>query len=224
MGKGSRIAAAVMAKLPRPGEVKTRLSPPLSADQAAALARALLDDSLAVLRATPGLAPAFAVAGDPAAAATIAGPGVAVVAQRGEGLADRITNAAADLLAEHAAVLLFGADTLGIGPDDLTRAATLLAAPGDRVVLGPSADGGYWLVGLKRAHAALFADMTWSHDGVLAMQLAACAHHGVPVAFTARRADCDAPEDLARAAIEGGPATRAWIAAWRSGATSRGRP
>jgi hypothetical protein len=207
------IAAAVMAKLPAPGQVKTRLVPPLSAEQAASLAGAMLADALAVLRAVPGVIPVFAVAGDRTRAAALAGPGITVLAQRGDGLSARIVHAAEDLLAEHAGVLLFGADTLGLAAEDLAHAARLLALPGDRVVLGPSTDGGYWLIGLKAAHGEMFDGMRWSHADVLADQLVACARHGVPVALAARRPDCDASDDLARAAVQGGPATRAWLAA-----------
>jgi glycosyltransferase A (GT-A) superfamily protein (DUF2064 family) len=191
-----------MAKLPRPGAVKTRLSPPLAAEQASDLAAALLADSLAALRAARAVRPAFAVAGDPAEATR---------------LAARMLNAAADLMLRHDGVLLFGADTLGLVPSDLDHAATLLALPGERVVLGPSEDGGFWLIGLKRARALLFEGMTWSHGDVLARQLENCARLGLPVAFAPRRADCDEPGDLARAAHEGGPAARAWLARWRAG-------
>ena len=217
MAPCSAITAAVMAKLPRPGAVKTRLSPPLAAEQASDLAAALLADSLAALRAARAVRPAFAVAGDPAEAARLAGPGIVVIAQRGEGLSARMLNAAADLMLRQDGVLLFGADTLGLVPSDLDHAARLLALPGERVVLGPSEDGGFWLIGLKRARALLFEGMTWSHGDVLARQLENCARLGLPVAFAPRRADCDEPGDLARAAHEGGPAARAWLARWRAG-------
>jgi hypothetical protein len=211
------IAAAVMAKLPVPGQVKTRLVPPLSPEQAAALAAAMLADALAVLRAVADVTPVFAVAGDPAQAASLAGPGIRVLAQRGEGLSERIVHAAHDLLADHEGVLLFGADTLGLTPDDLTNAAGLLALPGDRMVLGPSADGGYWLIGLKAARAELFDGIAWSTATVLAQQLVGCARAGVPVAFVAPRADCDGPQDLCHAARAGGSACRAFLAAYADG-------
>jgi rSAM/selenodomain-associated transferase 1 len=207
------IAAAVMAKLPTPGAAKTRLVPALGAEGAARLAAALLADALAALRGARAVAPAFAVAGDMAAAARLA-PGIAVLPQRGEDLSARMLNAAADLLGQgHDGVLLFGADTLGLAPADLDHAAALLAAPGDRLVLGPSADGGYWLVGMRRATGALFDGMAWSHRRVLADQLGVCARLGLPASFAATRTDCDAPEDLPAAARLGGPATRAWLAA-----------
>jgi hypothetical protein len=210
------IAAAVMAKLPQPGQVKTRLAASLGAEAAAGLAAALLADAFAVLRGARAIAPVFAVAGDAAAAARLAGPAIAVLPQRGEGLSARMLNAVADLRqAGHAGVLLFGADTLGLRAEDLDHAAALLAAPGQRAVLGPSADGGYWLIGLSRAEPKLFDGMAWSHKRVLADQLGVCARLGLPVSFAARRADCDTPEDLAPAARLGGPAVRAWLAAMR---------
>lgn len=205
------IAAAVMAKLPVAGQVKTRLSPPLAAEQAAGLARAFLDDAFAALRAS-ACHPVFAVAGEARAAAALAGPGIGILPQRGDGLSARMLAVAADLLATHPGVLLFGADTLGLAPALLDDAARLLALPGERLVLGPSADGGFWLIGLKRADAALFAGMRWSHESVLADQLKNCARLGIPVAFAPRLSDCDMPGDLPRAAREGGPAARAFLA------------
>lgn len=205
------IAAAVMAKLPQPGMAKTRLSPPLAPEQAAGLAAAFLHDAFAVLRDSR-CAPYFAVAGDSDEAARLAGPRIGILAQRGEDLSARMTNAAADLLAASTGVLLFGADTLGLSAALLDDAARLLALPGERVVLGPSADGGYWLIGLKRAAPALFDGMRWSHPGVLDDQLAACARLGLPVAFAPRLSDCDVAADLPRAARLGGPATRAFLA------------
>jgi rSAM/selenodomain-associated transferase 1 len=211
-----KLVAAVMAKQPVPGRVKTRLCPPLSPEQAAGLAAALLADALSVLAATPEVITAIAADGE-----ITPPPGFLRVAQRGDGLSARIPNAAADLLDGADGVLLFGADTLGLSPADLAHAAALLAAPGDRVVLGPSQDGGYWLIGLKAPHPELFQGMRWSHARVLDDQLAACARQGPPVAFTATRADCDGPEDLARAAAGGGLATRAMLAGLPRGATIR---
>ncbi|MCC7280883.1 MAG: TIGR04282 family arsenosugar biosynthesis glycosyltransferase [Acetobacteraceae bacterium] len=206
-----------MAKLPRPGAVKTRLSPPLSPAQAAGLAAALLRDSLACLAGARGIAHALAIAGDVGEAAVLAGPAIAVIAQRGDGLSARMLNAAADLLAGSEGVLLFGADTIGLCPADLEGAAVLLAVPGERIVLGPSEDGGFWLIGMKRANPLLFDGMRWSHPAVLPDLLAISARLGLPVGFAPRRADCDTPADLVRAAREGGPATRAFLAAWRGG-------
>jgi hypothetical protein len=199
-----------MAKLPQPGAVKTRLVPALGIDGAASLAAAFLADAFAVLRSARGVVPCFAVAGDPAAARALAGPGIAVIGQRGEDLAQRMRHAIADLgAAGHAGVLLFGADTLGLAAADLDAAAGLLAAPGERCVLGPSADGGFWLIGLRRVPPTLFDGMAWSHARVLADLLDRCAALRLPVAFVPRRADCDVPTDLAGAAIAGGPAVRA---------------
>lgn len=199
-----------MAKIPRAGSTKTRLCPPLLPDQAAQVAGALFADTLAVVRQVPNAAPCFAFAGGTdAEAQALAGPGVSLLPQHGESLSDRMPNAVAALLHAHRAVLLLGADTLGLRATDLVRAAALLAAPGDRAVLGPATDGGYWLLGLKHPHHAAFQGITWSTATVLEAQLAAFARHGVPVGFAATRSDADTWPDILRAREAGvlGPAT-----------------
>lgn len=187
-----------MAKLPRAGSTKTRLSPPLTPDQAAGVARALLRDSFVRLRGAEAGVPHFVYTGGSAQeAAALAGPGVARLEQHGEDLGARMANAAATLLATHRAVLILGADTLDMVPADLDAAAALLDAPGDRAVLGPATDGGYWLLGLKQPHHAAFAHMAWSTPRVLHDQLANFARMGVPVGFAATRTDLDTPDQLA---------------------------
>jgi uncharacterized protein len=192
------IALAVMAKLPRAGSTKTRLSPPLTPDQAAGVARALLRDSFARLRGVADARPHFVFTGGSAEeAAALAGPSVALLEQHGDDLGARMANAAADLLATHRAVLILGADTLDMEAADLDAAAALLDAPGDRAVLGPATDGGYWLLGLKQPHHAAFKGMAWSTPRVLRDQLESFARLGVPVGFAATRTDLDTPDQLA---------------------------
>lgn len=187
-----------MAKLPRAGSTKTRLSPPLTPDQAAGVARALLRDSFARLRGVAHGAVHYVFTGGTAQeAAALAGPGVALLEQHGDDLGARMANAAATLLARHSAVLILGADTLDMQAGDLDAAAALLDLPGDRAVLGPATDGGYWLLGLKRPHHKAFAGMTWSTPRVLHDQLEKFAQLGVPVGFAATRTDLDTPDQLA---------------------------
>lgn len=193
-----------MAKIPRAGSTKTRLCPPLRPDQAAEIAAALFADTLAVVRQVPGAVPCFAFAGgDETEARALAGPGVTLLPQQGESLSDRMPNAVAALLRAHRAVLLLGADTLGLSAGDLAGAMALLAAPGDRAVLGPATDGGYWLLGLKQPHHAAFQGITWSTGTVLADQLTAFARHGVKVGFGATRSDADTWPDILRARAAG---------------------
>ena len=175
-----RCAIAVMAKAPQPGRCKTRLIPPLSPEQAAALSGAFLRDiteNLALAsRASPiqgfiayapaGLEPLFdghLAAGTRLVLADgepVTVPGVA-------GFGRSLLHAVQALLGQgYPAVCLLNSDSPTLPTECLSRAAALLAAPGDRAVLGPADDGGYYLLGMKTEHPELFADITWSTDRV----------------------------------------------------------
>ena len=86
------------------------------------------------------------------------------------------------LEAGHGAACLLNSDSPTLPVGYLVAAATALAAPGDRVVLGPSTDGGYYLIGLKRPHrGGLFEGVEWSTERVFRQTLARCAELGLPV-------------------------------------------
>lgn len=150
----------VFAKEPRPGQVKTRLSPPLSLEQAAELYAELLAD---VLRATAafsrelGLAPVLAV--HPADACPRLARGAPasfrVVPQRGEGLAERMQRAVDEAGAAGASlILLRGSDSPVLDGESVGAALTALSEAD--LVLCPDRDGGYGLVGLRRPVPGLF--------------------------------------------------------------------
>ena len=137
------VALVVMAKAPESGRVKTRLCPPCTPSQAAELADAALRDVVAAMRATPvarrvvaldGLRPGWFPAS------------VEVVAQRGNGLDRRLAAAFADI----GPALIIAGDTPQVRSDDLL--AGLRALRSYDAVLGPALDGGYWAIGLRRAH------------------------------------------------------------------------
>jgi rSAM/selenodomain-associated transferase 1 len=152
-GGAGRVTIAILAKAPVAGRVKTRLCPPYTADQAAELAAAALRDTLAVVRRTPSTKPAVLVlAGD---SSRFRRSGVEVLAQRGDGLDERIGYAMADVHRERGGpVLLIGMDTPQVTVRALAWAAGRLAAGVDSV-LGPAADGGYWAIGLQRPDPSL---------------------------------------------------------------------
>lgn len=194
-------AVAVMAKAPIPGSVKTRLVPPLSADQAAELSRALLLDLLQQLRglndAARYLCYAPAHAGDLMGA--IAGPDFELVAQRGADLGARMAALFTDLSARgHRNIVLIGGDLPAFPADYLVRAFAYLQAPSAPVVLGPSRDGGYYLVGMNRPVPEIFQNMAWSHNQVLAQTLAKLGRLGTPARQLPSWFDVDIPADLAR--------------------------
>ena len=161
-----------MAKAPRPGKVKTRLQPPLTAAEAAALNVCFLRDtteniaSVAAEGRAAGLI-SYTPVGDEAAFDGLLPEGFALVAQRGDGFGERLHLAATDILrCGFGAVCLIDSDSPTVPGSALREAVEALRRPGDRVVLGGSADGGYYLIGLKAAHRAPFADITWSTPSV----------------------------------------------------------
>lgn len=166
--RSSLCALAVMAKAPRPGKVKTRLQPPLTAEEAAALNVCFLRDTteniaaIAVGGAAQGLI-SYTPVGDEAAFDGLLPEGFALIAQRGDDFGERLFSAAQDMLAcGFGAVCLIDSDSPTLPGSALRDAVEALQRPGDRVVLGGSADGGYYLIGLKAAHREPFQRITWS--------------------------------------------------------------
>lgn len=165
-------AIAVMAKAPRIGEVKTRLVPPLSPAEAAELSAHFLKDISDNILAAAQLQPidgymAYSPAGSEALFRSLLPPGIALLPPRHNGLGASLYDAAEDLLAAgYGAACLVNADSPTLPTAVLAEAAGAIRAPGDRLVLGPAADGGYYLIGLKRSHRRLFEDIDWSTERV----------------------------------------------------------
>lgn len=193
-----RAAIGLMAKAPRPGLAKTRLIPALGAAGAAALARAFLADSAALVRSS-GVVGMVLVTPAEAAAEIATATGLPARAQHEGDLGARISGAFADLFATGAApVLLIGADSPTLPIAHLRAALALAAAHPDALVLGPAEDGGYWGVALSRPVPGLFDAIAWSTAGVLAQTRAAAGRLGVPVRLAPAWHDVDEPADLAR--------------------------
>lgn len=176
----SHCAFGVMAKAPRAGFSKTRLCPPLRPEQAAALSAAFLRDvteniALAARQASIKGYVAYAPAGQEAlfdghlaagSGLLLADGSVAVPADV-QGFGRCLLHAVMAMLDQgHEAAVVLNADSPTLPTALLIQTAAALAAPGDRVVLGPADDGGYYLLGMKAAHAHLFADIAWSTDRV----------------------------------------------------------
>jgi uncharacterized protein len=165
-----------MAKASRPGLTKTRLVPPLTHDEAAALNTAFLRDVagnmlLAARQASrdAGIA-AYAAYGPPGSEPFFRRtlpPSVDLIAAWLPNFGDCLLQAVREILARgHTAAVVLNADSPNLPTLLLNRAAEMLALPGDRAVLGPSADGGYYLLGLKAAHRRMFEDIAWSTERV----------------------------------------------------------
>jgi len=174
----ARCALVIMAKAPAAGSVKTRLVPPLSYDEAAALQTAFLKDTAENIVKATALCPcegvvAFTPAGSEPIMEALVPKSIRLVCQRGEALGERLLSATADLLAAgYISVCLIDSDSPTLPLEALTTAVALLARPGERVVLGPAEDGGYYLIGVKAVHRELFAGISWSTDRVFAQTVA----------------------------------------------------
>ena len=236
--RGGTCAIAVMAKAPRPGFCKTRLVPPLSPDAAAALGAAFLRDTTENIRAASreaavqGFA-AYAPAGLEAlfeghlASHTplLLADGSGEMPPRVQGFGRCLLHAIRSLLeGGFGAACLLNADGPTLPTSILVHAARVLAEPGDRAVLGPADDGGYYLIGLKAAHAELFEDIAWSTDAVAAQTRARASAIGLPLvelpawydvddgtALTRLRHSFRQPAEGAAGSPYAAPATRACL-------------
>ena len=180
---------ALFARFPVPGRAKTRLIPALGETRAAALHRKLVEMTVAAARAS-GLAYELRFTGaDHDDFARWLGDDVPLVLQ-GEGdLGDRLRRVPAPML-------LIGSDCPDLSAAHLTRAAGVLAtAP---AVIGPAADGGYWLLGLARTMPHCFESISWGTATVAAETRERLADEGITPFELETLHDCDRPDDLAR--------------------------
>lgn len=170
-------ALAVMAKAPRPGKVKTRLSPPLTPQQASALNICFIRDTTENIRQVTEAGNSVGVVaytpiGDEAAFEGLLPPAFQLLGQRGEGFGERLLHVSEDLFAcGFSAVCLIDSDSPTMPQDALLEAVEALSRAGDRMVLGGSDDGGYYLLGMKRLHHRLFEQIDWSTERVFAQTL-----------------------------------------------------
>lgn len=209
-------AIAVMAKAPLSGAVKTRLVPPLDPAAAAALSAGFLRDmtdsiALAAREAAVHGYVAYAPAGSEALFDGALAPGTRLVLADGAGVAAShvhgfgrcLLQAAEALFARgHVAVCLLNSDSPTLPTELLARAAAALAAPGDRVVLGPAEDGGYYLLGIKAPHVGLFEDVAWSTPAVAAQTRRRADALGLPVVELDSWYDVDDGQSLRRLLCE----------------------
>jgi rSAM/selenodomain-associated transferase 1 len=194
-------ALLVMTKAPAPGRSKTRLTPPCTPEQAAGLARAALEDTLASVAAArlPGRR-IVVLEGQPAAWLP---PGFEVIAQRGSGLAERLAAAFEDA---GGPALLMGMDTPQVTPELLDAGLAALTDGAD-AVFAEAPDGGYWAIGLKRADPRVFDGIPMSAADTGARQRSRLASLSLRVEVLPALRDVDTIED-ARAVAAGAPAGR----------------
>jgi rSAM/selenodomain-associated transferase 1 len=214
------ITALVVAKAPIAGQAKTRLMPPLSAEQGASLQRALLLDTLAACRReTDDVRLLVASADEQSALATLV-PGTPIELQRGEGLADALRHGIDDHVGTRS-VAIISSDLPGLPAGSLVSALEALDGGAD-VVLGPAMDGGYWLVAMRESHEPPFRDIPWSTPAVWAVTLRRCREAGLRVHELASWRDLDTYADLAACWDEIDPALAPNTALVLSGLSDEG--
>src|SRR6266481_2294507 len=226
---GSDRVLVIMAKAPRPGEVKTRLTSSLSPEAVTAFYCCLLDDTLALARSLKLKLGDVEVAimcpaSDVNELAQLAGAQLAnneasVVAQKGEGLAAGLTSVFAHFAEGHERrIIAFNSDSPHLPRSVLEDAFETLAA--HDVVVGPTHDGGYYLVGAKAAHPALFDGDGMGTKSALEALLARARGLQLSVGFTDPFYDIDVEADLTRLAAElriapaRAPRTAVWLKQW----------
>jgi rSAM/selenodomain-associated transferase 1 len=194
------VAVAIMAKAPSAGAVKTRLTPPLTAADAARLYHCFLLDKIAQVRTLKDAHPVIAYTPPEAvgAFATLA-PGFALLPQRGAELGSRLANGLAELLARgHAGAIAIDSDTPTLPSAFLQQAIDLLTRAAADVVIGPCDDGGYYLIGVRTARPELFDAMPWSTPDVLPETLRRTRAAGLTTACLPVWFDVDTADDLER--------------------------
>jgi rSAM/selenodomain-associated transferase 1 len=198
-----RSVVVIMAKRPEVGRTKTRLCPPLSPSGAAELYEALLNDTIALVSSLQGIR--LAVAVTPPAAIIGWQPGVPedalLLPVAGADIGVCLSQATGRLFAEgFARVLALNSDGPTLPAAHLERARSLLER--SDVVLGPSEDGGYYLVGLRRPSPDLFRDIAWSTARVMPQTLDRAVALGLSVALLPSWYDIDTGADLERLRAE----------------------
>ena len=197
-------ALAVMARVPSPGLVKTRLSPLLTPEESAALYTCFIGDIFSWLASLNGvdLFCAYTPAGSPGPLfdpssglfSEIGPDGVEMIEQQGEGLGERLSGLFDTLFKRgYGLVAVIGSDSPDMGHERVEKAFTLLSASPGGVVLGPALDGGYYLVAMDVPHDEIFTDISWGEDLVLNETLARIEGRAI---LLDPFHDIDRPEDL----------------------------
>src|SRR5262245_56030893 len=218
-GANGLCALAVMTKAPQAGRVKTRLVPPLTPEQAAELNKCFLrDTAAAIVRACScrpaGTAAAMQLKQDTASHSEVvtSACGIAVytpvgaesaytdilpadfslLPQRGDKFGERLYFAVDDVFkCGFASVCLIDSDSPTVTAENFAKAVELLTTRADRVVLGPSDDGGYYLIGVNQPHQHLFEQIDWSTERVLNQTIERATEIGLQIKLLPSGYDVD---------------------------------
>ena len=221
-----RPAIIVMVKAPRAGAVKTRLVPPLSAEQAAALAACFARDVVGNMRRIASdVVIAFAPANERLMIENILLPDLLYVEQRGGTLGERLANVAADVYARGSSPLIFtGTDSPTLPGEFIEDALRVLVGKAADVTLGATDDGGYYSIGLRHPYPTLFDNVSWSTAHVYRQTVANIEQAKLRLYELPGWYDVDESSDLARLQVEldtsldarqRAPVTYRWLARLR---------
>lgn len=195
-------ALVVFAKAPVVGQVKTRLIGALTPEEATELYVCFLQDTFAVMEAVQeereqlSLVLCYTPADEIEAFEAADLEGCLMLAQRGQELGERLHNCLADLFdAGFHSIVILGADCPTL-PDEIVVEAFVQLATQPSIVIGPSADGGYYLIGLNQLYPELFARIDWGSETVFAQTEARATALNLSVSRLPEWNDVDTPSDL----------------------------
>jgi len=189
-------ALAVMTKAPQAGRVKTRLVPPLTPEEAAELNKCFLRDTAAAISSACSRRPVgdegktarsspiavYTPVGAESVYTDILPADFSLLPQRGDKFGERLYLAVEDLCkCGFDALCLIDSDSPTVPAENFEQAVELLSTSEDRVVLGPSDDGGYYLIGMKKPHRHLFEQIDWSTERVFNQTMQRATEIGIEV-------------------------------------------
>ena len=197
----SAAAIGIICKAPQPGRAKTRLATAIGEVAASELSACFLRDVAAAIEAVPEALGrrgygVYAPAGAEHIMRELLPAGFGLLLQVGDDLGHVLIGAARAFLAEHDCVLLVNGDSPTLPARFLVLAMETLREPGDRMVLGPASDGGYYLIGLKRPHRHLFTQIAWGTETVARSTCERAAEIGLATALLPEWYDIDDIETL----------------------------
>ena len=191
-------AVIVFTRAPRPGQVKTRMMPYLGSEECAELLTCFLTDIRDRLQRTGAdmiVCYDDSTGGKAEPLRSIFGSKARYIPQRGSGLGQKMEAAFADAFGMgYSSCLLMGSDIPEVSSEDIVDASYRLER--SDIVIGPSADGGYWLIGMHRPQSCLFRDREYSHGSVLEELIQTAEEKGLRYELAAKHQDMDTPQDL----------------------------
>ena len=198
----SSAAIGIICKAPQPGRSKTRLAAAIGEAAASELSACFLRDVAASIEAVPEVIGrrgygVYAPAGTEHIMRQLLPAGFGLLLQAGDDLGHVLLGATRALLdSEHDCVLLVNGDSPTLPPRLLAQAIEALRKPGDRMVLGPASDGGYYLIGLKHPHQQLFRRIAWGTETVARSTCARAVEIGLATTLLPEWYDVDDAETL----------------------------